>query len=287
MRFNSALAAVFLVLAPFAASPDAAAQTPKTIRVNPSADTVSSWSEIPAGDHLIKDSHIYVGGRGGATRWLALIGVAIDHSRNEAAIAGAADKLRIKFDSLLMPTLAALEERNAIPEAKFVSATEPYEVKLLPSARFQVEDDGKAFLTFRITARLRLDPTSREITKNYYYGVAGLRALDGEGGWIENDAELVRTASKAAFARLLEAVAYDAAGRFKEAMLPGKQRFVTLRVLYDAKLAPKAVLLAELADSFIVVPIVGERQIYQVVQVIDRAAINTDVPIESSKPPEN
>ena len=275
MKLSIALAMLcssFLIPASFAQVP---AQSPKAVRINVSPDTVSRLTETPAGDYWIEDSQIFIGGRGNASRWFGLSGAAVDMIRNENAAGGASTTLRIKFDRILLDAFAALEKRNALPETKFISSNDSFDAKLLPQARFFIEDDGQVRLTFRLTARMKEEGASSEVTKNYNFTVTGLRPFVGAGGWADNNAELVRSESMNAFERLAEAFAFDVSGRFAEASLPAKQRIVTLTSIASGK-SSRAFLLGQSEKTVMIMPMIRDKPIRDMVMVIDKTAFRID-----------
>src|SRR5437764_1356175 len=75
--------------------------------VSVSKDTVSTMTETAAEDHLIPGSQVFVAGKGGAGKYFALLGVAIDKARNEASVSGAEEALRMTFDRQLSEALRA------------------------------------------------------------------------------------------------------------------------------------------------------------------------------------
>jgi len=275
MHWQRFLATIALGSAVSVLSLSVAAQPARTIRIDASAGTVSTFTETTAGDHLIPDSQVFVGGRGGASRWFGLLGVAIDAGKNAAVAGDAASALRVKFDATVVKALKALESQNSLPEARLVLSSDPYDLKLLPSARFNMHDDSQADLSLRVTARIR--NAGREETRNYYYAVSGLRPLVGAGSWTENNGESFRTQSEAGIERLTEAVVQDAAGRFSEARTPDKQRKIKVTFLATG-LTVDAVLLGQTEQTLIVIPVLRDRPMTALVQVFDRGAVKTEAP---------
>jgi len=237
-----------------------------------SGDTVSTFTEIPAGDHLIPDSQVFVGGRGGASRWFSLLGVAIDTARNESAVGDAAGAVKIKFDSSVATALHSLEERNVVPEVKLTVAADPYDVKVLPSARLNVHEDEQADLVMRLTVRTK-DASASEVTKNYYYAVSGARPLAGSESWTENNAKAFRESAQTGVERLVEAFAYDAAGRFAEAA--DKARKIKVTFLRTGRVI-ESLLLGETGQTIIAMPIFRDRPMKTVVQVFDKATVKSE-----------
>ena len=254
-------------------SPLATAQpSQRTIRVLSSPDVVSTLTEIPGTDYLIPDSQVFVGGKDGASRWLALLGIAIDTTRNQSTIGEAAESVRLKFDTIVARSLAARTGGAVTFEA---AAGEPYNVKLLPSARFLVDSDQKVHLSFRLTARIRDDITKRESTKNYHYALSEFRPFSGNGGWTENNAQIVRERASVALDRLLEAFSRDMAGDFVEPYIPEKRRIIKISGVQGGP-AASVLLLGQTSDTVIVMSVVGGRPLFLIVQVIERASVRIE-----------
>lgn len=275
MRWKQALSAMYLGLLVAGLPVEVVAETPtRTIRVHVSQDTVSRWTEAPSGDHLIPDSQVFVGSLPGASRWLGLLGIAIHTATNEqAAGPSVSTAFRARFDETLTQALGVLVAGETAPEASFVLVDQPYDVKLLPSARFEVDERGQAFLSFRLTVRTKSPDATSEVTRNFLHGVPGLRPLDGPGGWTENDAEAFRGLARSAMERLCQAFALDAVGRFEQSLSPEGQRVVTITPLAEGKAIIRAVLLGQTDEILIVMPMLRDRPLRSTMQVIDRAAV--------------
>ncbi len=256
-------------------TPAIAQPSPKTIRVVSSADTISTMTEIPGGDHLIPESQVFVGGKNGTGRWLALLGIAIDKARNQSMISGTAEPLRMKFDSIILQSLAALSINNIVFDVRPNFPDGAYDAKLLPSARFLVEHEPLAHLSFRLTARIRDASTKAEITKNYLYGFLRLRPFVGDGGWAENNSQLLREASKIAFEGLVDAFAQDIAGQFAEALLQNKQRTIKISSI-DGGPSTSAFFLGQSPKTIIVMPMFRDQPLRAIVQVIDKESVRIE-----------
>jgi len=243
-------------------------------RVTISSETVSTLTETSGGDYLIPDSQIFIGGKNDTGRFLGLLGVVIDTSRNASAIGDSGATSKIKFDSTVHKLLTKPLDIGRPLEVSLDSTTN-YDVKLLPSARLLAEDGNNAHLSFRLTARIKEPASTAEITKNYHYGLSSQRPLIGAGGWFENNALLLKNESLIAFDRLLFALGEEISGRSREALKPEKRRLVKI-VPTNGKPSITMALLAETNETIVVVPMIGNNLLWSIVQVIDKSNVRVE-----------
>ncbi len=196
------------------------ASDPITIFSSPA--TVSGWTEIPAGDHLIPNSQIYIGGgsgSGGSAGGIfggavgAIVGVQIDRSINAEKISRIEENLRVNFSQTLNEALRTQIAARSKPAAYAVTIeSNSAALALLPSARLTVSDDGMATLGFRLAVRIYDRQTGRESSKNFLYGIGKKLALDGPGGWSDDHSRAILESASVAFAKLSAALLDDIEG---------------------------------------------------------------------------
>src|SRR5262249_55537416 len=93
-----------------------------------------------------------------------------------------------------------------------------------------------------------------------------------------------RADAKAAWPKLLEAMALDAAGRFDDALVPDKERYVKVTNLATGR--PTTMLwLGETSDMGFALPMFKEITIRRLVAVLDRSAVRME-PTQIEKKPE-
>lgn len=201
----------------------------KAPTISVSNETVSTMTETPAEDYLIPGSQVFVAGKGGASRYLALVGVAMDKSSNESAISGNANAFRVTFKDQLSQALKLAGE-NSGHEPPIAVVESGGDVLMLPSARLVLRDDSNADLSFRVTVRFKDLASGDEGRKEYFYPY-GLRPLAGEGGWAQNNSASFKQASGQAMGRLALVILEDLAGRYRETIKPANQRSVRWKPL--------------------------------------------------------
>lgn len=202
------------------ASPSGTYPASEAITLHASTDTVSAWTEIPAGDYLIPASHIYVGGRGTGTAGGVLFGLGgnlvvmqSDSSGNAKKVADVEDDLRLTFSRTLSNALKDQAGSRANP-ARYVESddSKAAQLNLLPSARLAVSDDAMATLVFRLTVRIHDLPGGKESTKNFFYSVGKRLPVAGPGSWSENHAQAVLDAAAIGMSKLCAALLDDIEG---------------------------------------------------------------------------
>ena len=238
--------------------------------VSVSNETVSTMTETPAEDYLIPGSQVFVAGKGGASRYLALVGVAIDRARNESNVSGNADAFRVTFKEQLSQALKVAGENSPYRTPITLVETEG-DILMLPSARLVMRDESKAELSFRITVRFKGPAEGNEGRKNYFYPY-GIRPLAGEGGWADDNSALFKQASDRAMARLAQVILEDLAGAYRESVEPGKQRLVRWKPLGGDNIVT-AVLLKDEPDYLIVMPTLRETPMTGIIGTVPKANI--------------
>ena len=204
------------------ASPPGTYPTSEPISLFSSSDTVSSWTETPAEDHLIPNSQIYVSGGegkagnagglfGGATG--AVIGVQIDRASNAAKISRIENELRITFSKTLSEALRTqIAARSKPASYEVVDESNKAQLVLLPSARLVVSEDGTAALAFRLTVRIYDRQNGKESKKNFFYATKEKLTLEGAGSWSENHSKAILDTASIALTKLSTALLDDIDG---------------------------------------------------------------------------
>jgi hypothetical protein len=242
---------------------------PPTVSV--SKDTVSTMTETAAEDYLIPGSQVFVAGKGGASRYFALVGVAIDKSRNESAVSGAEEALRLTFDAQLSQAIQRATEDRARGSRPVTLTASGGDITLLPAARLVLRDDDRGELAFRVTARFKDLASGNEGRKNYWYSY-GARPLAGENGWAANQASSFKQASDEAMARLANIILDDLYGAYRQGMDPGQQKIVRWKPLKGEQVIT-GVLLKEEPDLLVIMPMFREKPMTGVIGAIPKELI--------------
>lgn len=213
-----------------------------------SSETVSTLTETPAEDALIPDSQVFVTGKGGTGRFLGILGVAIDRSRNEASVSVNSAALKLKFNGQLEAAL-----RKASADVVESGA----DVLLLPAARLVMRDESSADLSFRVTVRFTDPATGANGRKNYWYE-EGVRSLGGAGGWLDGDPSPLKVVSDEAMNRMARVIIDDLAGNYRNQLEPSNQQ----KVRWEhgtTTLTQEGILLNEESTHFVLAPVVRGR----------------------------
>ena len=195
----------------------------QTIKLFPSTDTVSTWTETPAEYHLIPDSQVFVTGRGGNAGNVgglfggalgAVIGVQMDRSGNAETIAKIEQALSLKFTQQLSAALKATAATRTNPHSYVeVAAENEAQLSLLPSATLTLKPDGQTMLSFRLTVRIHQAQGTKEATRNFFYLVGKTRPLEGTESWTEGQSKAIRSAASVALANMSSALIDDIEGK--------------------------------------------------------------------------
>jgi hypothetical protein len=240
--------------------------------------TVSTATETPAEDYLIPDSQVFVAGKGGASRFLALLGVAIDRSRNESSVSGQADALRLKFKDQLEAALRRASSTSSIFKGGVNVVAGDADLLLIPAARLVVRDDSRADLSFRVTVRFKDPASGNEGRKNYWH-VYGIRPLTGEGGWTDNKSSLLKSASDEVMNRVAQVIIEDLAGGYRDRLDPSKQQRIRWKALTGDQVAT-SILLKEEPGHFIVAPLLKDQPARGIVLIVPKDIVKDIVRVQ-------
>jgi carbon monoxide dehydrogenase subunit G len=199
-----------------------------------STETISILTEIPAGDYLIPKSQVFIGGSGKLNPASAIFGIVgvmanitIIQSGNESS--ADSSNLHVKFDSQLTAALnREITYENYSSKLQIVNSEDTSDIILLPSAKFQIQDDSRAQLIFTLTVRFKDDVSRNSGKKTYEYAIDDIRPFSGKGGWIDNNATLFKEAQKLAINLLAQVFLEDMTGKFKS-LLESDNQLVLLR----------------------------------------------------------
>ncbi len=247
--------------------------TTQALRVVVSSDIVSTLTETPGGDYHVPESQVFIGGSK-AANFLGggLLGLIVSNASNASSIGNSESTAQIKFDSTVTQTI----KKTTAPEINYLiipdTSLNDYNVKLLPSARLLVDDENRATLSFRLTARLRLEKTSQEVTKNFHYSTSIPRPLVGNEGWLDKNSAILREESKAAFEKLIFALGEETSGRAKAALQSEKKRIIKIKPEKNQPIV-SGLLLAETPQILVIVPMAGGYLLSSIVQVIDKTRV--------------
>ncbi|GAB4063642.1 hypothetical protein [Uliginosibacterium sediminicola] len=204
------------------ASPPGTYPNAEMIALHASGDTVSTFTEVPAGTYLVPNSQVFVQGNasggtntgammGGALG--ALIGASVDRSGNAKAVSDVAQDLTISFQKQMADALStSMGTRQKPASYKRVDIEKEAQLVLLPSALLVAIPDGKYALSFRMTVRIQKDDKSPVVTKNFWYAVSKMRPLTGPESWTENHAQPIKDIAAIAFTKLSAALLDDIEG---------------------------------------------------------------------------
>lgn len=252
------------------------AQAPESPRVLISDGTISWLTEVPVGDSLLPNSQVYLGGKANFSKFLGLLGVAIDSSRNEAKGGSDAATLALKFTDEVQASLTPNGSETPSSSLFRIVADGPYDIKLIPSARFSVDDESAASLTFRLAARSKVPGSDSEVTRNYYSPVFGTRPMTGEGSWSGDGGASLREAARGAFAAMASVLIHDKDGRYSEKLNDGNQK---PSQFYGKDGRPFSVIVVEETPEFLVwVPLIRDKPFKSVIMVVDRRIVRTEKP---------
>lgn len=185
------------------------------LKVHTSKNHVSGFTEIPSEDKLIKNSQVYMAGKGTMGGNWGLIGAAIDQSMNSREFKGENETLSVNFDQLLSGMLSTQMKELDSLSIRVIQLESLADIVLIPSVRLEVDDNDIASATFRIAVRF-IEPISKNKgTRDYYYYVRDNHKVVGEDSWAENNANKLKTNAKVAFSKLLNVISNDIKGDYK------------------------------------------------------------------------
>ena len=251
--------------------------------ISASTGTVSTVTETPAEDYLIPNSQVFVSGRGsdgtvgsmfGAIG--AVISTSIDRSRNESAVGDAAPSLRLKFDSELTEALKQnLAREPYVSKYKTLPSDNASDIKLLPSARFIVQKDSNARVSFQLNARFKDPVKGDEGRKAYSYSREEHRKFSGENGWADKNGARLKEAAHRPFERLSLVFIQDLAGEFDAQIATGKQQLIRWHIEGSTQLVT-SVLLREYPDYFVVVPMLNDKPNMSLITIVERSLVRVE-----------
>lgn len=263
-----------LALAACASTPTQLPEFKQPPSISISKETVSTFTEVPAEDYLIPGSQVFVAGKGGAGRYLALLGMAIDKARNESQVGASADALRVTFDEQLAQALKTQGEKSAWQRPVTVLPAGG-DVLVIPAARIVMrEDESKADLSFRVTMRFNDAASGSQGRKNYFY-VYGIRPLSGPGGWAADNGALLKQAASEAMGPLAKVILDDLAGSYRASAEPGQERLIKWKPLTSEQVFTSVVLREE-PGYYILRPRFKDRPVIGVVVIAPKQLVRLE-----------
>jgi hypothetical protein len=268
-----------LVLAGCAASPALRyPAVPVTTVTIPSA--ASLQSDVGPADYLVPDSHVYVGGRTGATDTAGAlgglfglgIGIGIDQLRNRSDVGDSAQPLQVTFDKLVADDLRKTLAAGGAPAViEVVDAGRRGGVTLLPFARFHNAGETGFVLQFFLYAQLSEpgDKWPKRIT--FDYSVADARPFsNGKDGWADAGGAALRAAADRAFEVLVAAFVADVRGRLDRSS--ESLRTVSWRKS-PAELFSAGAVVMETEEFVMTLPKMGNLMLRNRVHVVERSRL--------------
>lgn len=219
-----------------------------TINVYSSSATVSTTTEIPAGDYLVTNSQVFLTGRSNLSKHLGLLGIIIDQAKNSVDFQNDKETLSIKFDEILS---GIINEQTLDKEFKVVSDIGSANLVLLPSAKLILDSKDAAQIEFRLTVRI-IDPISNiQSTKDYYFFNGKSLPITGKNSWSSNEAANLINYSQFALENLTKSVSFNLFGEHKDYSDTKLRKYVQLKFPYSKK--PLKVVLLDEFDDYLVV----------------------------------
>jgi hypothetical protein len=219
-----------------------------TIKIFSSSDTVSTTTEIPAGDYLVTNSQVFVSGRSDLSKHLGLLGIIIDQSRNSVEFDNDTETLSVKFDEILS---GIMHNQILDKEFKVVTDVASSNLILLPSAKLIVNSSDAAQIEFRLTVRI-IDPISNiQSTKDYYFFNGKSLPITGNNSWSSEMGANLLNYSQFALKNLTKSAAFDLFGNHKNYSDIKSRKYVYLKFPYSEK--PMKVILLNEFDDYLVV----------------------------------
>jgi hypothetical protein len=219
-----------------------------TIKIFSSSDTVSTTTEIPAGDYLVTNSQVFVSGRSDLSKHLGLLGIIIDQSRNSVEFDNDTETLNVKFDEILS---GIMHNQILDKEFKVVTDVASSNLILLPSAKLIVNSSDAAQIEFRLTVRI-IDPISNiQSTKDYYFFNGKSLPITGNNSWSSEMGANLLNYSQFALKNLIKSASFDLFGNHKNYSDIKSRKYVYLKFPYSEK--PMKVILLNEFDDYLVV----------------------------------
>jgi hypothetical protein len=218
------------------------------IKVQSSSDTISTTTEIPAGDYLVTNSQVFISGRSNLSKHLGVLGIIIDQSRNSVSFDNETETLSVKFDDVL---IGIIHSQVLDREFKIVNDAGTSNLILLPSAKLILDPDDLAQIEFRLTVRI-IDPISNiQSTKDYYFFNGKSLPITGDNSWSSDKGINLINYSKFALEKLTKSLSFNLFGNHKDYSDKKLRKYVYLKFPYSEK-PLKVVLLNELDDYLVV-----------------------------------
>ncbi|MCC4831404.1 hypothetical protein LMH66_02000 [Shewanella sp. 10N.7] len=219
-----------------------------SVKIQSSSATISTTTEIPAGDYLVADSQVFLSGRSNLSNHFGILGILVDQLNNSVSFDNENETLSVKFDEVLTDII---QKQVFDRELKIVNDTESPNLILLPSAKLILDSDNLAQIEFRLTVRI-IDPISDiQSTKNYYFFNGKSLPISGDNSWSSDNASNLINYSQFALEKLINSASFDLFGNHKDYSDKKLRKYLYLKFPYSEK-PLKVVLLNELDDYVVV-----------------------------------
>lgn len=193
-----------------------------TLKVHPSAGTISTMTEMPASDHLVDNSQVFLFGNSKTVNIGSMLGGplglliarSIDEKLTSPTMNNETETLSIKFHNIIALILS--NQSGKKKNYSIVKQEDLADIIVLPYARLIIEDDLKATAVFKLAVRYVDKINDTIVTKNYLYVDEAMLNIKGKNGWAENNASILKEHSSVAFKYLIDILSNELSGKYLE-----------------------------------------------------------------------
>ncbi|NKB75983.1 MAG: hypothetical protein GKR96_02805 [Gammaproteobacteria bacterium] len=233
-------------------------------RISVSNETVSRWTETPAGDSPLSNSQVFIDSGSDMAKEAALAGlvgglapagsyIVVETSSGQSP--SNVSDLGAQFDEQVKALLK--QKLNRSYQLMDVEAGQQPDIVLRPSARFSVRSGTQNYgLSMRLTSRYKDNESEKSSTKDYYFAFPEILPLHGENSWVSDGASLFHEKVKEGLAALVEILIDDLSGKYKANMLNEPLKTMELAETADSGAITSVVFLGEHGDDkYVVMPL--------------------------------
>jgi hypothetical protein len=258
--------------------------TPPTLSV--SSDTLGAWTQVPAGDHVLPNSQVSVGGRN-STRAQTIVApllgplgslavAANDQSAHAGAAGSAPDGRTLKFHAPLTAALrGAAGAAQGRPVATVLAPDANADIKVMPTIRLVLNEGDAARAIVGMSARFTDASTGQERSKGYYYTDPNPRRFQANGaGWFDNNAAALDAVTGESFRLVSRLMIDDLAGRYAKVQGSDSAPRMRLRNRFTQQEATVVVIDTH-PTGWIVSPMFQDTQpLWQLLLIVDRGTVD-------------
>lgn len=255
-----------------------------TATISVSTDTLSTSTETPAGDYLIPNSQVFIGGAGKATGSVAgnmfgvlgaLVSIELDKSKNESSLGEHSKDLQVKFNGQVSDNIAKIIDANPLAKSKFamLSPGDDSDLKVLPSVRFDVKGDSVAVPYFQMDIRFKELDSGKQVRRTYSYYGDEQRPFSQ---WAENSSAIFNQSSQKSFQRLSQAFIDDLLMLFKDKITKENIKVIKLKTKDKQQQIFSNAVLREYSDYLVLAPVANDEVIPNHIIVLDRNFISIE-----------